>query len=155
MSQIHVDVSDIIDASPEEIYAILSDYRGGHLSILPKPYFTGLTVEQGGQGAGTVAVAEMNVLGAKRTYRLVVTEPEPGRLMVETDEGAGVVTSFKIEPLEGGARSRVTISTDAKTSPGFAGFMERLLNPPITGRIYREELKQLADVARRRRAAGG
>ncbi|MFQ5437139.1 MAG: hypothetical protein ACE5FD_19950 [Anaerolineae bacterium] len=33
------------------------------------------------------------------------------------------------------------------TSPGLRGFMEKLLNPAITRRIYREELALLAEVA--------
>ena len=52
MNQIHVEVSDVIEAHAEKIYGILADYREGHPAILPKPYFTEVKVEQGGQGIG-------------------------------------------------------------------------------------------------------
>jgi hypothetical protein len=144
MSVIRTEVSRVINARPEAVYAVLSDYRVGHPAILPKPYFTGLTVEQGGKGAGTIAKAEMNVFGVKQVYRLVVTEPEPGRVMVETDDTVGIVTTFTVDSVGDGSQSKVTISTDAKTSAGFRGFMERLMNPPITRKIYNEELDLLA-----------
>ena len=64
MSTIHVEVSDVIKARPEQVYAVLSDYRMGHPAILPKPYFTSLTVDEGGQGAGTRIQVHMKVLGA-------------------------------------------------------------------------------------------
>lgn len=148
MSDMHIEVSHIIDATPQQIYAVISDYKQGHPAILPKPYFEDLIVEQGGQGEGTVALAKMNVMGVRRTFRMVITEPEPGRVLREVDEQAGVDTRFVIEPLEGGKKSKITIITDSKVSAGFAGLMERLMNPPITRRIYKQELQQLADYLR-------
>ncbi len=142
---IHVEASKVIDASPATIYAIISDYQVGHPAILPKQYFRELTVEQGGQGAGTVVLARMAVMGVKKTYHLTISEPEPGRVLVETDEQAGVVTAFTVEPLDGGSQARVTITSDTKPSPGIQGFMEKLMNPPISRRIYAQELQQLAD----------
>ncbi len=143
MSKIHVEVSDIIDSPPEAVYGVLADYRVGHPAILPKPYFAELMVEEGGQGAGTVFRLKMNVMGREFNYRPVVTEPQPGRVLVETDANASVVTTFTVEPT-GSGQSRVTIATDSPASPGFAGLMERLLTPLITGRIYRQELRNLA-----------
>ena len=143
MSTMHVAVSEVIDAAPERVYAVLADYRNHHPHIVPKPFFTGLRVEEGGVGAGTVVVADMDVYGTKRTFRLVVSEPQPGRVLVESDAAAGLMTTFTVEPLEGGARSRVTIASDTQPSPGLQGWIERLINPAITRRIYRAELKQL------------
>lgn len=149
MSLIHIEVSDVIDARPDEIYAVIVDYRVGHPAILPKPYFTELTVESGGHGEGTVANVKMQVMGVKQSYHLVITEPEPGRVMVERDDAAGVVTTFTIDPLNDGARARVTIASDMRLSPGLVGIMERLTIPPITRRIYLQELAQLADYVQR------
>jgi hypothetical protein len=148
MSQFRVEVSEVIDAPPQVVYDVISDYRVGHPTILPKPYFTGLAVEEGGQGAGTVVFAHLKVMGVERTYRLVVSEPEPGRVLVEADEDAGVVTRFTVEPLRDGKQSRVTISTVTKASPGIQGVMEKLINPPITRRIYQQELQQLDEYLR-------
>src|SRR5512134_2276283 len=104
MSHIFAEASAVIDAHPQEVYAILSDYRTGHPAILPSPYFTGLVVEKGGQGAGTLAHTTMKVLGVRREYHLAVTEPEPGRVLQETDLAAGVTTKFTIDALDGGRR---------------------------------------------------
>lgn len=143
MRTMHVAVSEVIDAAPERVYAVLADYQNHHPHIVPKPFFAGLRVEEGGVGAGTVVVADMDVYGTKRTFRLVVSEPQPGRVLVESDAAAGLVTTFTVEPLDGGARSRVTIASDTQPSPGLQGWIERLINPAITRRIYRAELKQL------------
>ncbi len=149
---ITVSESAVIDARPEEIYAIISEYRVHHQAIIPRAYFKEMTVEKGGQGAGTEIFLRMRVLGVEKTYYQYVTEPEPGRVLMEADPKAGVVTTFTVEPMDGGQHARVTISTESKPSPGFAGFMEKLIQPPISRRIYRQELQQLADYARRLRA---
>lgn len=143
MRTMHVAVSDTIDAAPDRVYAVLADYRNHHPHIVPKPFFASLRVEEGGVGAGTVVVADMDVYGTKRTFRLVVSEPQPGRVLVESDAAAGLMTTFTVEPVDGGARSRVTIASDTQPSPGLQGWIERLINPAITRRIYRAELKQL------------
>ena len=144
MSFIHAEASLEIEAPAEKIYAVLADYQKGHPAILPKAYFKELTVEQGGQGAGTVIRVHMSVYGTQRTLRMQVTEPQPGRLLVESDPQAGVTTSFKLEPLNGAARTRLTIATDSKAGPGLQGWFEKLFNPSITKRIYKEELRQIA-----------
>lgn len=141
---IHVEVSGIINARPEKIYGVLMDYHTGHPSILPKPYFTYLTVEKGGIGAGTELRVGMAVFGVKKDYYLVVTEPQPGRVLKEEDSEQGVVTHFTVEPVGNGEQSRVTITTESRSAAGFAGFMERLINPPVSRHIYKQELKNLA-----------
>ena len=116
MGQYHVEVSRVIAARPQDIYAVLADYRTTHPNILPSQYFKELTVEEGGVGAGTVFRLRMSVMGASREYRMIVSEPEPGRVMVETDSEAGVVTTFTVDPLANGAQSRVSISLTGQTS---------------------------------------
>ena len=135
--------SAIIEAPAERIYDIIADYHEGHPAILPARYFTDLAVVEGGQGEGTLVKVHMNVFGSKALFNLRVTRAEPGRLLVEEDEEAGMVTTFSLEPVEDG-RTRVTIATEARTSPGLRGMVERLVNPAVTRRIYREELGLLA-----------
>jgi hypothetical protein len=149
MNQIHVEVSNVIEAQPERVYAILADYRVSHPAILPKSYFTAVTVEQGGQGVGTIVRVHMKVMGNEFIYRQIVSEPQPGRVLKEEDTAAGVATTFTVEPFDGGRHSRVTIATDAAPSSGVKGWLERLFNPPVMRRIYREELQQLAEYVRR------
>ncbi len=146
MSQYQAQASEIIEASPERVFAVIADYHKGHPAILQARYFTDMTVTQGGQGEGTVATVYMNVFGARAVYQMQVTEPQPGRVLVEEDKSAGVITTFTVEPIGGGGQARVTISTEAKTSPGLKGIVEKLLNPAIMRKIYHEELQQLAEI---------
>jgi hypothetical protein len=145
VNKIHVEISEVIEARPDKIYAILADYRVSHPAILPKPYFTELVVEEGGQGAGTIVRVGMEVMGKAFAYRQVVSEPEPGRVLKEADDAAGVTTTFTIDPLNGSGRSRVTIATDAAISSGLTGWLERIFNPPVMRRIYKQELRNLAE----------
>lgn len=144
MGAFSVEESAVIDAQPAAVYAVLADYRRHHPRILPPQYFTGLEVEQGGIGAGTVIRVGMRALGRAVAYRLTVSEPEPGRVLVEADRAAGVVTTFTVEPVDGGQRARVRIATAWAPKRGLRGLGERLLNPPVARRIYRQELRQLA-----------
>ena len=143
MGTLRTQASHEIDARPDAVYNVLADYRTGHPAILPKPYFGDLTVEAGGRGAGTIIRFTMHVLGTQRTFRQVVSEPQPGRVLMETDEAGGITTTFTVEPLDGGKRSRVTITTEAPASSGLRGLVERVLNPRVLGDIYRKELRQL------------
>ncbi len=142
MNMLHAEYAAEIDAPPDVIYGIFADYRNSHPAILPKPYFGDLTVEQGGVGAGTVVSGAVRVYGTSYPFHLVVSEPEPGRVLVETDTETQQVTKFILEPLSSG-RTRVTIASDFPASAGFAGFMERLVKPGVTRRIYKAELEQL------------
>lgn len=151
MSRIRAAASMVIDAQPEEIYPILADYRTEHLQIVNKKYFRSLEIESGGQGAGTVFQTHVRVGGVERAYHMVVSEPEPG-VLVETDTLSGLVTSFTIKPVQDGKQSNVEIAT-VWEGRGVSGFFERLMSPPVMRRIYREELQQLADVVKSKRAA--
>ena len=147
MAQQRITASSLIQAPARQVYAIIADYRNGHPRILPKPYFVALSVEEGGIGAGTVVTFQMKVAGSLRTFHSVITEPEPGRVLVETDSSAGTVTTFTVDPRDNGQQAHVTITTDTEVRDGVFGKMqgwmpERLLRP-----IYVKELEQLAAVA--------
>ena len=139
-----VTASTYIKASTEQVYAILADYHAGHPHILPKPYFSGLQVEQGGIGAGTVIRFQMHVLGKTQTFRAAIAEPEPGRVLVETNLPSGAVTTFTIDPRAEGQHSRVTITTELETRDGLLGLLERFLTTVTLRRIYAQELGLLA-----------
>jgi Polyketide cyclase / dehydrase and lipid transport len=143
MSDINVAVSTTIDAPPDRVYAVLADYRNHHPHILPKPYFVDIQVLQGGVGAGTEFVARMNINGAKRAYRMTVSEPQPGRVLAETDPLQGTHTLFTVEPLADGTQSKVTIATKSKVSSYIGGWFEKLTTLAVMRRIYAEELAQL------------
>jgi hypothetical protein len=153
MHWIHAEASSVIDARAEEIYAVIADYHAGHPAILPKAYFSSLTVEKGGQGAGTIITGSVKVFGTAYPFRLLVSEPEPGRRLVETDTETGQFTHFILEPINGGAQTHVTIRSEFPPAPGLMGWLERLTKPAVTRRIYRAELQQLAQYMQHRRTS--
>ena len=157
MGSVRVAESAVVNARPEVVYAILADYRNEHPRILPQQYFKELTLERGGQGAGTVFRARVRTFGSEVTYHMEVTEPEPGHLLVETDKGAGVVTTFTVSPVDGGRRATLEIATEFTLSSGLRGTVEKFMNPLVVGRLYRTELQQLADyvASKQREAATG
>jgi hypothetical protein len=96
-------------------------------------------------GEGTLIRFGMRAFGKTRVARAAVTEPEPGRVLVETalDEG-GPVTTFVVEPE--GRHSRVTFKTELSA----AGAISRFMATRFLKRVYAAELEQLNDLARRR-----
>ena len=147
MPQLRIAVSSLIQAPAQQAYAIIADYRNGHPRILPKPYFVSLTVEQGGVGAGTVVTFQMKVMGSLRTFHSVITEPEPGRVLVERDSKAGTVTTFTVDPRDNGRQAYVTITTDLQVRDGPFGKMQGWMTGRLLRPIYEKELEQLAGVA--------
>lgn len=153
MPRAHAEAAAVIEARPADVFAILSDYREHHPQILPKEYFPSIQVEQGGQGAGTVFRVTTRALGVERRYHMIVTEPEPGRVLVETDSAVDLVTTFTVTPVDQGQRAHVHIATDWAPAPGIAGWLEQKLTPLIMRRIYHKELRQLAAYVQRPAAA--
>ncbi len=151
MAQIKAQAASILAARPEDVYATLADYRQGHPRILPKNFYD-LQVEQGGYGAGTVIRYKARILGVEQSLYQCVSEPEPGKVLVEQDinSSQNVTTTFRVLPLEQGQKSHVEISTTLNASPGFQGFFERILVPIVNSRVYRKELKLLEAVAQKR-----
>ena len=152
MGQIKVKAEAVLNARPEDVYATIADYKKGHPSILPKESFYDLQVEEGGYGAGTIMSFKARVLGVEQSFHQRVSEPEPGRVLVEQDIDSiqNVTTIFKVIPVEQGQKSHVEISTTMYTSPGLRGLVERILVPMINTRIYQKELELLEGVAQRR-----
>jgi hypothetical protein len=151
MGQIIVKAEADLEASSTEVYATIADYRQRHPNILPKELYD-LQVEQGGYGAGTIFRFKMRMLGMVQSFYQRVSEPEPGRVLVEQDIDSPqqVTTTFRVTPLEQGQKSHVEISTTMRSSPGVQGLIERILVPMINTRIYQKELKLLEGVAQRR-----
>jgi len=139
-----VSVSAVIPASPERAYRVFADYHTGHPFILPEQ-FINMVVEKGGIGAGTIIRFDMRVFGRTQTCRAEISEPHPGRVMVETDLGPkGVVTTFIVDPGASSGQSRVTISTTIPVKRGIAGRLERFLITRLLHPIYERELALLS-----------
>jgi len=142
-----ITASAIIPARRDRVYSLLANYNDGHPRILPKQ-FTRLTVEEGGIGAGTIIHVQMSFLGKKQSYRAAITEPEPGRVLIETNlEANSWVTTFTVNPAHAPADSNVTISTELPVRAGLPGKIERLFSTLLLRPIFVKELENLARVA--------
>jgi Polyketide cyclase / dehydrase and lipid transport len=84
-----------------------------------------------------------------RNYRMRVSEPEPGRTLVESDANSSLATTFNVEPRDG--RSVVRISTSWDGASGIGGFFERTFAPKAMRRIYLDELDRLSAYAQGQR----
>lgn len=145
MAEVRVMAEGEIGAPAERVYRYLADYRQHHPRFLP-PNFSGYEVEQGGVGEGTIIRFSLTVGGRSRQYRQRISEPEPGRVLAETDLTSSAQTVFTVTPA--GERCRVRIETSWQGAGGIGGFFERLFAPPALRRLYADELARLDRYAR-------
>jgi hypothetical protein len=148
MASHDISVSALLSAPVRQVYALIADYRNGHPRILPKPYFISLNVEQGGYGTGTVINFQMQLMGRIQSFHSVITEPEPGHILVETDMNSGAVTTFTVDPRANGQEAFVTIRTTTTVPDGILGKIQGWLTTQLLRPIYEKELDQLAAVAK-------
>jgi hypothetical protein len=144
MGTIHVSAEGLVNAPAPTVYSYLADMREHHPNFLPAA-FSDFVVEQGGVGAGTVTRFKTTAGGRTREYRMTVAEPEPGRVLTETDSSSSLVTSFTVDPQ--GDDSRVTIATTWEGAGGIGGFFERTFAPRVMKGIYAQELAALNEYA--------
>lgn len=145
MAEVYAAAEAPVGAPADRVYRYLSDYRNHHPNFLP-PAFSDLHVEEGGLGAGTVFGARLTRAGRSRAFRMRVTEPDPGRVLVESDLSSSLVTTFTVTP--DGENSRVKIETHWQGAGGIGGFFERLFAPRVLRRLYIDELGRLDRYAR-------
>jgi hypothetical protein len=145
MAEIQVSAEREIGAPAEVVYGYIADHREHHPRFLPDA-FTDFEIEAGGVGAGTITRFKVTAGGRTREYRMEVSEPEPGRVMVESDTGSSLVTTWTVTPE--GAGARVRISTTWQGAGGIGGFFERLFAPRVMRGIYADELGRLDSYAR-------
>ena len=137
---IRVDAERMISAPADLVYRLIADYRQHHPAFLP-PAFSNLTVEQGGVGDGTVISFNLNVGGRTRRMRASISEPEPGRVLRETDLDTGGVTTFTVSPDRD--ETRVAIRTEFASAGGLQGWIERRFAPGMLRKLYAQELERL------------
>ena len=150
MARIVVSADGMVDAPAETVYRYIADMREHHPRFLP-PAFSDFQVESGGVGAGTVLHYKVTAGGRTREFRTKVAEPEPGRVLTESDTNSSSVTTFTVSPQ--GAASLVRISTSWDGAGGIGGVFERMFAPRVMRAIYADELKRLDAYARERRSA--
>ena len=147
MGTIHVSEQRTIDAPADVVYGCIADMLEHHPNFLP-PSFSDFTVESGGVGAGTVTRFKLTAGGRTREYRMQVAEPEPGRVLTESDMQSSLVTTFTVDPA--GERCTVRISTTWEGAGGIGGFFERTFAPRTIRRLYADELARLDEYAKKR-----
>jgi uncharacterized protein YndB with AHSA1/START domain len=139
MAKVKASAERTIDAPAVQVYGYLADMHQ-HSRFLP-PAFSDFKVEEGGVGAGTVTSFAVTAGGRTRNYRMRITEPEPGRTLVESDANSSLVNTFNVEPQ--GDKSLVRISTSWDGAAGIGGFFERTFAPRALQRMYLDELERL------------
>ena len=148
MARILISVERGVEAPAETVYGYIADMRE-HPRFLP-PAFSDFRVESGGVGAGTLTRFKMSAGGRTREYQMKVAEPEPGRVLTESDTNSSAVTTFTVSPQD--AASLVQISTSWDGAPGIGGFFERMFAPRVMRAIYTDELNRLDAYAREHRS---
>lgn len=134
----------VVAAPADVVYHCLADYRAHHRpgGFLP-PAFTDLQIVRGGVCAGAVVRFTLAVGGRTRTRTQQVTEPDPGRVLVEHDEGE--TTTFTVEPQGGQALVRIETVLLAR---GLERLLPPLLAPRMLRPLYADELARLERQAR-------
>jgi hypothetical protein len=143
MSHIYAKSERVIAARPEEVFAALKDYQDKRRRLLTE-HFLNYTVEQGGQGSGTVIAYTLRAGGRERAYRMAVEEPQKGQLLAERDLKSSLITRWSVAPLEQGHSSLVKVESDWEGSQGVGGFFERTFAPQALRAIYKDMLHTLA-----------
>jgi uncharacterized membrane protein len=145
-----VSAEGTVDAPADTVYRYIADMREHHPHFLP-PAFSDFRVESGGVGAGTITRFTLTAGGRTREYRTKIAEPEPGRILTESDTGSSTVTTFTVSAL--GDTSLVQISTAWDGAGGIGGLLERLFAPRVMRRIFADQLKRLDAYAREHSSA--
>jgi hypothetical protein len=145
-----VTAEGMVDAPADTVYSYIADMREHHPRFLP-PAFSDFHVEAGGVGTGTITQFTMTAGGRSRHYRMTVAEPEPGRVLTESDTNSTAVTTFTVTPRD--STSLVQISTAWDGAAGIGGVFERLFAPRVLRAIYTDELKRLDAYAREHHSA--
>ena len=148
MAKIVVSAERPVEAPADAVYRYLADMRDHHPRFLP-PAFSDYRVESGGVGAGTVTRFKVTAGGRTREYRMRVEEPEPGRVLTESDTGSSLVTTTTVSPRDGA--SLVQISTAWDGAGGIGGVFERMFAPRVMQAIYADGLERLNAYARGQR----
>ena len=151
MGKITVAKEGPVGAPAALTYRLIADDEH-HRHILPAG-FSDFEVLEGGVGAGTLHRFKVKAGGREREYVMRVDEPEPGRVITETDQSSSLVTTFTVTPA-GENACAVKIETTWNGAGGIGGFFERTFAPKVMRRMYAEELAKLDAYAREQAAAG-
>lgn len=134
----------VLDAPAPVVYGCLVDYTHHHRpgGFLP-PAFSNQEILSGGTGDGTVIRLSVSLGGRTSTMTAHISEPEPGRVLVEHSQS--VQTTFTVQPEAD--RSRVRFETVLEAG-GLAGLMNKFFAARLLRPVYADELSRLERYAR-------
>jgi hypothetical protein len=150
MGTITVEREGPVGAPADLTYRLIAD-DAHHQQFLPEG-FSDFEVVEGGVGAGTVHRFTVTAGGRAREYLMRVDEPQPGRVLTETDQNSSLVTTFTVTPT--GDTCLVGIQTQWNGAGGIGGFFERTFAPRVMRKMYADELAKLDSYARRQTGTG-
>ncbi len=129
----------LVDAPADVVYRCLADYTHHHRpgGFLP-PTFSNQEILNGGVGDGTVIRLSVNLGGRTSTLTARISEPEPGRTLVE--DGEHVQTTFTVQPEAD--KSRVRFDTVLQAG-GLEGLMNKFFAARLLRPVYADELQRL------------
>jgi uncharacterized protein YndB with AHSA1/START domain len=140
MGQVTATARRTFNATPERVFAALSDYDSTRARLLTE-HFSEYEVREGGQGAGTIVHWKLAATSKRiRDCLLSVSTPRDNTLQ-ERDANSTMVTTWTVSPASEGAR--VQVETTWKGAGGIGGFFERTFAPAGLKRIYDEQLTKL------------
>jgi uncharacterized protein YndB with AHSA1/START domain len=129
-----------VNAPASVVYSYVADMEH-HQRFLPGE-FSDFTVQSGGVGAGTVITFTVTAAGRRRDFRMRIDEPDPGRVLTETDQNSSLVTTYTVTPAAPRS-SLVEIVSTWQGASGIGGIFERTFAPPATRRLYAKALDRL------------
>jgi hypothetical protein len=138
-----------VGAPADLTYRLIADDEH-HQQFLPQG-ITNFEVVEGGKGAGTLHRFTVTAGKRAREYLMRVDEPQPGRVLTETDQNSSLVTTFTVTPA--GDSCVVRIETQWNGAGGIGGFFERTFAPRVLRKMYADELARLDSYASEQRAA--
>jgi len=148
MGIITVEQEGPVGAPADLTYRLIADDEH-HQQFLPEG-FSDFEVVEGGVGAGTLHRFTVTAGGRAREYLMRVDEPQPGRVLTESDQNSSLVTTFTVTP--SGDTCRVRIRTQWNGAGGIGGFFERTFAPRVMRKMYAAELEKLDGYARQQAA---
>jgi hypothetical protein len=125
MGQVSAASTVLINADPATVLAAVADYQNVRPKILTEHY-RDYQVQQGGQGAGTVASWKLQA--TKSRVRDVKSNVDvAGHTVIEKDANSTMVTNWTVAPA--GTGSSVTTKTSWQGAGGIKGFFEGIFAP--------------------------
>jgi uncharacterized membrane protein len=144
MTKLYVRSERVVNQPSDFVYRLFADFENHHPKFLP-PQFSEIKVTKGGYGAGTEHTFTSLMGGKPRVFKMVITEPEPGRVLVERDSLSDLETITTILPEGNG--TRITFETTWESAGGLMGALEAWFAPSMMRRVYQDEFNRFEKYA--------